>query len=65
MNLQPNVTNPICIGDDVWIGAKAVILSGSTIGSGSVIAAGSVLRGAVPPGAIYGGVPAREIGRRW
>lgn len=64
MNRQPNVTRPISIGDDVWIGAKAVILSGSTIGSGAIIAAGSVVRGTVPSGAIYGGIPAREIGRR-
>lgn len=64
MNSQPNVTRPISIGNDVWIGAKAVILSGSTIGSGAIIAAGSVVRGNVPPGTIYGGIPAKEIGRR-
>ncbi|MGE8136139.1 acyltransferase [Novosphingobium subterraneum] len=64
MNRQPNVTRPINIGNDVWIGAKAVILSGSTIGSGAIIAAGSVVRGTVPPGTIYGGIPAKEIGRR-
>ena len=64
MNRQPNTTRPIVIGNDVWIGAKAVILAGSTIGSGAIIAAGSVVRGDVPPGVIVGGIPAKEIGRR-
>ncbi|MFL9839871.1 acyltransferase [Sphingomonas sp. ST-64] len=64
MNLQPNVTRPIVIGNDVWIGAKAIILAGSKIGSGAIIAAGSVVRGDVPPGVIVGGIPAKEIGRR-
>ena len=52
------------IGDDVWIGANAVLLDGAEIGQGAVIAAGSVVSGAVPAFEIWGGVPARKIGVR-
>ncbi len=55
---------PVVVGDDVWIGARAIILAGVTIGSGSVIAAGAVVSRDVAPRTIVGGVPAREIGRR-
>lgn len=44
---------PIVIGDDVWIGTDAIILSGVTIGQGAIIAAGSVVAKDVPPYAIY------------
>lgn len=49
----------VIIGDDVWIGARAVILDGVTIDRGSVISAGSVVTKNVPPYAIVSGVPAR------
>jgi virginiamycin A acetyltransferase len=52
------------IGDDVWVGANAVLLDGAEIGKGAVIAAGSVVSGAVPAFEIWGGVPARKIGVR-
>lgn len=42
------VSSPIHIGDNVWIGANAVIMKGTSIGSGSVIAAGTVLKGEYP-----------------
>lgn len=54
----------ITIGDDVWIGANAVILDGVTIGNGAVIAAGSVVVKDIPDMAIAGGVPAKVIRRR-
>ena len=44
---------PIEIGDDVWIGERAIILSGVSIGRGAVIGAGSIVRNDVPPYAIY------------
>lgn len=54
----------ITIGDDVWIGANAVVLDGVTIGKGAVIAAGSVVVKDIPDMAIVAGVPARVIRRR-
>jgi N-acetylglucosaminyldiphosphoundecaprenol N-acetyl-beta-D-mannosaminyltransferase len=56
-----NHTSAIKIGDHVWIGTKATILSGVTIGEGSVIAAGSVVNCDIPPFSLAGGVPARVI----
>lgn len=52
---------PPVIGNDVWIGAHAVILRGVTIGDGAVIAAGAVVTKDVEPYSIVGGVPARHI----
>lgn len=53
--------NKVHIGDDVWIGAHAVILPGVTIGSGSIIAAGAVVTHDVPGYSIVAGVPARVL----
>ena len=52
---------PVIIGDDVWIGSRAIILPGITIGSGSVVAAGAVVTHDVPDFCIVGGVPAKII----
>lgn len=52
------------IGDDVLIGAGAVILPGTRIEHGAVIGAGSVVSGSVPEYAIVAGAPARVIGHR-
>lgn len=52
---------PVKIGNDVWIGARAMILDGVTIGDGAVIAAGAVVAKDIPPYAIVGGVPAKII----
>ena len=51
----------VIIGNDVWIGVNALILSGVTIGSGAVIGAGSVVTRNVQPYSIVGGNPARQI----
>jgi acetyltransferase-like isoleucine patch superfamily enzyme len=49
----------VAIGNDVWIGYGAVILSGSTISDGAVIGAGAVVSGDIPPYAVVSGNPAR------
>jgi len=56
--------NPIIIEDDVWIGARVIILPGRRIGRGSVVGAGAVITRDVEPFSIVGGNPARVIGRR-
>lgn len=53
------------IGNDVWIGSRALIKSGIKIGNGAVIAAGAVVTKDVPPYAIVGGVPAKIIKYRF
>lgn len=53
------------IGNDVWIGTRAIILEGITIGDGAVVAAGAVVTKDVPPYAIVGGVPAKIIRYRF
>lgn len=58
------IFRPISIGDNVWIGANAVVLQGVSIGQGAVVAAGAVVTKDVPPFDIVGGVPARIIGER-
>ena len=55
----------ITVGNDVWIGYEAVILSGVTIGDGAIVAARSVVTKDVPPYTIVGGVPARPIRQRF
>ena len=54
-------TTPVTIGDDIWIGANAVILPGVTIGNHSVVAAGAVVTKDVPPHTLVAGVPAKTI----
>lgn len=49
------------IGNDVWIGFGAIIMSGVTIHDGSIIAAGSIVTHDTEPYSIYGGVPAKKI----
>jgi acetyltransferase-like isoleucine patch superfamily enzyme len=54
-------TKPVTIGNDIWIGANAVILPGVSIGEHSVVAAGAVVTKDVPPHSLVAGVPARII----
>ncbi len=55
----------IVIGNDVWIGYEAIILSGVTIGDGAIIASRAVVTEDVPPYTIVGGVPAKAIRKRF
>ncbi|QSZ34277.1 hypothetical protein DSL72_005867 [Monilinia vaccinii-corymbosi] len=54
---------PIVIGDNCWIGGRAIIVAGVTIGSGSTVAAGAVVVKDVEPSCLVGGVPAKLIRR--
>ena len=61
----PNDDLCVIIEDDVWIGARAILLRGVTIGRGAIVGAGSVVNRSVPPYSIVGGNPARVIRFRW
>ena len=56
---------PVTIGNDVWIGYRAIIMDGVTIGDGAVVAAGAVVTKDVEPYSIVGGVPAKMINKRF
>ena len=56
-----DIVRPIVVEDEVWIAAGAIITGGVTIGRGAVVVAGAVVSRDVAPGAVVGGVPAREI----
>lgn len=62
---HPKSKGDVIIGNDVWIGMDAFILSGLTIGDGAVIGAKSVVTKSVPPYAIVGGNPAKIIRYRF
>jgi maltose O-acetyltransferase len=51
----------VTIGDRCWIGARATILPGVAIGAGTIIGAGALVNKDCKPGAVYAGVPARQI----
>lgn len=55
----------IVIGNDVWIGFEAVILAGVHIGDGAIIGSRAVVTKDVPPYTTVGGMPAREIRKRF
>lgn len=61
-DLAAGGTAGITIGDDVFIGGRALVLKGVTIGAGAVVAAGAVVIRDVPAGAVVSGNPARAIG---
>jgi acetyltransferase-like isoleucine patch superfamily enzyme len=61
---QPTEERPIVIGDDVWLGASAVVLGGVTVGQGTVVGAGAVVTHSLPAYSIARGVPARIVGVR-
>lgn len=53
------------IGNDVWIGEDVSLMEGVTVGDGAIIAAGALVTKDVPPYSIVGGVPAKEIRKRF
>lgn len=64
INEQPNTTEPIIIGDGVWVASNVTVLKGVKIGNGAIIAANSVVNTDVPGNEIWGGTPAKKIGER-
>ena len=66
---QKSTENPysdkIEIGNDVWIGARVMIVGNVKVGNGAVVAAGAVVTKDVPPYAVVGGIPAKVIKYRF
>ncbi|WP_318012409.1 CatB-related O-acetyltransferase [Mesorhizobium sp. BR1-1-4] len=60
-----SVEGPTVIGNDVWIGLRAVIMPGIKIGDGAIVGAGSIVTKDVPPYAIVAGNPARLLRYRF
>lgn len=58
-------SQPVTIGNDVWIASHVLVVGGITIGDGAIVAAGAVVTKDVPPYAIVGGVPAKIIRYRF
>lgn len=57
-------TQPVTIGNDVWIGRRAIIMPGVTIGDGVIIGAGAVVTKNIEPYMVAVGVPAKAIKSR-
>lgn len=64
-NRENEHENVVKIGDDVWIGYGAIVLTGVSIGKGTIVATGSVVTHDTPDYSIVGGVPAKILGSRF
>jgi len=62
---HPSCKGDITIGNDVWIGAKATIMSGVKIGDGAIVAAGALVTKDVEPYSVVGGNPAKHLKYRF
>jgi acetyltransferase-like isoleucine patch superfamily enzyme len=56
--------DPVVIGDDVWLGAGAMVLDGVKIGKGCIVGAGAVVTKNLPDYAVAVGVPAKILKNR-
>jgi acetyltransferase-like isoleucine patch superfamily enzyme len=59
--LERPPSKPIIVEDNVWIGARVIVMAGVTIGKDSCVGAGSVVTSDVPPRTLVAGVPARLV----
>ena len=59
--IEPASADPVRVGDNVLLGANAVVIEGEQIGNGSVVAAGAIVTKDVPENVVVAGVPARVI----
>ncbi len=64
MMFAEDISTPVNIGNNVWIGRGCLILPGTVIEEGVVIAANSVVKGTLSSNSIYGGNPAKFIKKR-
>ena len=58
---EQSVTQPIVIGNNVWIGTNVTVLKGVSIGDGAIIAAGSIVTKDIPAYCLATGIPAKVI----
>lgn len=58
---RPSASAPIVIEDNVWIGARAIVLKGVRIGEGAIVAAGAVVTRDVPPRTVIASPPAQVV----
>lgn len=56
-----STSQPITIGDGVWLGASVTVVGGVSIGEGTVVAAGAVVTRDIPAGVVAGGIPCKVI----
>lgn len=56
------IMRPVSVGNNCFIGARAIILPGAHIGNDCIVGSGAVVRGSIPDGSIVCGNPARVIG---
>ena len=59
--ITPDETAPVVIGENVWIGARAIILKGVTIGDNAIVGAASVVTKPVPANSVVAGNPAKFV----
>nr|WP_237448069.1 CatB-related O-acetyltransferase [Nocardioides flavescens] len=62
---HPASKGSIIIGNDVWLGSAATVLSGVSVADGAVVAAGAVVTKDVPPYAVVAGNPGRVVAHRF
>ena len=65
LDINHEFDKDVVVDEDVWLGARSILLSGVHIGRGCIVSAGAVVTKDAPPYSIVGGVPAKVIKFRW